>query len=127
VIRKGQEKPMGTVSSTMPLWFSMLALSVACDVGATAYLKVAGDRLQGLGFFWATVLGVVAFAPSIIAFGYAMKIGPSYIATVGIWAVGVYAANAVVGVLAFGDPFSWRTAAGIGAACATVMLLKPTA
>jgi multidrug transporter EmrE-like cation transporter len=117
---------MAFMSPTLLLWFSALALSVVCDVGATAYLKITGDRLQGFGFFWAAVLGVVAFAPSIIAFGYAMKTGPSYIATVGIWAVGIYAANAIVGVVAFDDRFDWRTAIGIGAACVTVILLKPT-
>lgn len=107
------------------VWCGVLAVSVACDVGATAYLKVAADRLQGLGFFWAAVLGVAVFAPSIMSFGYAMKIGPSYIATVGIWAVGVYAANAVVGVLVFGDAWSWRTVVGISAACLAVIMLKP--
>jgi multidrug transporter EmrE-like cation transporter len=56
-----------------------------------------------------------------------MKIGPSYIATVGVWAVGIYAANAIAGVLVFGDTFSWRTAVGLIAACVTVILLKPTA
>lgn len=116
-----------TSAATLPLWFGVLAFSIACDAGATAYLKVAGDRLQGFGFFWASVLGVVAFAPSIMAFGYAIKIGPSYIGTLGIWAVGIYAANATVGVMAFGDPFSWRTVLGVGAACATVLLLKPAA
>jgi multidrug transporter EmrE-like cation transporter len=94
-----------TPAAALPLWFGVLAISIACDVGATAYLKVAGDRLHGFGFLWAAVIGVVAFAPSIMIFGYAMKIGPSYIGTVGIWTVGVYAANAVVGVIAFGDPF----------------------
>ena len=117
---------MTTFSPTLLVWFGVLALSVACDVGATAYLKIAGDRLQGSGFFWAAVLGVVVFAPAIITFGYAMKIGPSYIATVGVWAVGVYAANAIAGVLIFGDSFSWRTAVGIMTACVTVVLLKPT-
>jgi ABC-type antimicrobial peptide transport system permease subunit len=56
------------------VWWGVLAVSVACDVGATAYLKVAADRLQGLGFFWAAVLGVAVFAPSIMSFGYAMLI-----------------------------------------------------
>ncbi len=107
-------------------WFGVLALSILLDVGGTAYLKLAGDRLGGLTFFWAAVLGTVAFAPSIIAFGYALKTGPSYVATVGVWAVGVYAGNALVGVLAFGDPFGWRTVVGIGAACGAVVLLKPT-
>ena len=116
-----------TSTATLPLWFSVLAISIACHASATAYLKVAGDRLQGFGFLWASVLGVVAFAPSIMTFGYAMKIGPSYIGTVGIWAIGVCAANAVVGVLVFGDPFSWRTVLGVSAACATVLLLKPVA
>jgi hypothetical protein len=37
-------------TATLPLWFSLLAISIACDAGATAYLKVAGDRLQGFGF-----------------------------------------------------------------------------
>ncbi len=118
---------MTMLSPTMLLWVATLALSVACDVAATAYLKIAGDRLQGMGFFSAAMLGAVAFAPSIVAFAYAMKIGPSYIATVGIWAVGVYAANALVGVLVFGDPFSWRTIAGVAAACLTIALLKPAA
>lgn len=115
-----------TISSVTAIWAGLLLLSVMADAGATAYLKIAGDRLEGLGFFWAAVIGVVAFAPSIVLFGYAMKAGPSYIATVGVWAVGIYAANAVVGVLAFGDAFSARTALGIAAACVTVVLLKPT-
>ena len=114
-------------ASTLSLWFAVLALSIACDVGATAYLKVAGDRLQGVGFFWASVLGVLVFAPSIMIFGYAMKIGPSFVATVGTWAVGVYAANALMGVLVFSDPWSWRTVLGIAAACAAVVLLQPAA
>ena len=117
---------MTALSPPLLSWFGVLALSVARDVVATAYLEIAGDRLEGLGFFWAAALGVVVFGPSIIIFGYAMKIGPSYIATVGVWAVGIYAANALVGVLAFGDTFSWRTAAGLITACVTVILLKPT-
>ncbi len=118
---------MPAIPQATSVWFGVLALSVLLDVGATAYLKVAGDRLGGLGFFGAAVLGAVAFAPSIIAFGYAMKIGPTYVATVGVWAVGVYAGNALVGVVAFGDPFGWRTVAGVGAACGAVVLLKPAA
>jgi multidrug transporter EmrE-like cation transporter len=124
--RERSRRMMAFFSQPLLVWFSVLAASVAFDVGATAYLKVAADRIEGFGFFWSTVLGAVAFAPSIIAFGYAMKIGPSYIATVGVWAVGVYAANAVVGVLAFGDRFSLRTVAGLIAAGATVVLLKPS-
>jgi hypothetical protein len=49
VTKKGQEEPMATVSPIMLLWFGVLAVSVAFDVGATAYLKVAGERLQGSG------------------------------------------------------------------------------
>ncbi|HEU5431593.1 MAG TPA: hypothetical protein VFU81_08020 [Thermomicrobiales bacterium] len=114
-----------TTSAMTALWLGLLFVSVACDVGATAYLKVAGDRIDGLGFFGTAVIGVVVFAPSIITFGYSMKVGPSYLATVGIWAVGVYAANAVVGVVAFGDPFGVRTALGVVLACVTVVLLNP--
>jgi multidrug transporter EmrE-like cation transporter len=107
------------------VWLGLLALSVVCDVAASVYLKVAGDRIDGFGFFWAAVLGVVAFAPSIVLIGYALQRGPSYIATIGIWAVGVYAANTVAGVLVFDDVFTYRTALGISTACATVVLLKP--
>jgi drug/metabolite transporter (DMT)-like permease len=114
-------------ASTMSLWVAVLTLSIAADVGATAYLQVAGERWQGVGFLGASVLGVLVFAPSIVAFGYALRLGPSYIATVGIWAVGVYAANALVGALVFGDPWSWRTVLGIAAGCAAVVLLSPTA
>lgn len=103
----------------------LLAGSIGCDAGATAYLKIAGDRIGGLGFFGAAVLGVVVFAPSIILFGYALKAGPSFIATVGIWAVGIYAANAVLGVTAFGDALNWRLVLGLATACMTVVLLKP--
>jgi multidrug transporter EmrE-like cation transporter len=106
-------------------WATLLGLSVAADAAATAYLKISGDRIDGLGFFWAAVAGVVAFAPSIVLFGYALKTGPSYIATVGIWAVGVYTINAVLGFLAFGDTFSIRAAIGIVLACVTVILLRP--
>lgn len=117
---------MRTLTPNLLPWFAVLAASVAFDVGATAYLKVASDRLSGGGFLGAALLGALAFAPSIVAFAYAMRIGPSYIATVGIWAVGVYAANALVGIAAFGDAFSWRTVVGIAAACLTIVLLKPT-
>ena len=123
------ERGGGTMSTVFPpvlVWFGVLALSVVADVGATAYLKVAGDRWQGVGFLSAALFGAAAFAPSIIAFAYALKIGPSYIATVGVWAVGVYVANAVVGVMAFGDAFSWRTLLGIVTAGVTIVLLKPT-
>ena len=112
-------------SSPTAVWLAVVAASVLFDVGATAYLKAAGDRIEGQGFFWATVIGVLVFAPSIILYGYGLKLGPSYIATIGIWAVGVYAANAVVGVLAFGDSFEWRIVLGLVAAGATVVLLKP--
>ena len=111
--------------SSSTVWALFLLFSVAADAAATAYLKIAGDRIDGLGFFWAAVLGVIAFAPSIILFGYALQAGPSYIATVGIWAVGIYAVNAVLGFLAFGDTFSIRAALGIVLACVTVVLLKP--
>lgn len=106
-------------------WAVLLLCSVACDAAATAYLKIAGDRIDGLGFFWANAAGVALFAPSIMLFGYAIKAGPSYVATVGIWAVGVYAVNAVLGVVAFGDAFSVRLALGVAAACFAVVLLKP--
>ena len=106
-------------------WTSLLLFSIAGDAAATAYLKLAGDRIDGLGFFWASVAGVAMFAPSIVLFGYALKAGPSYVATVGIWAVGVYAVNTVLGVVAFGDAFNARLALGIAAACLTVVLLKP--
>ena len=86
---------------------------------------MAGDRLDGLGVFSTALFRVVAFVPSIILFGYAIRAGPSYIATVGLWAVGVYAANAVVGVVAFGDAFSVRAAVGFATACATVALVTP--
>src|SRR4029079_8836059 len=100
-------------------------LSVLADVGASVYLKVAGDRIDGMGFFFAGVVGVVVFAPSIVLIGYALKAGPSYIATLGTWAVGVYALNTVAGVVAFHDPFTPRVALGMALACVTVVLLKP--
>ena len=114
-----------TLSSPSPGWLALLLLSIAADAGATAYLKLAGERIGGLGFFWANVAGVAMFAPSIMLFGYALKAGPPYVATVGIWAIGVYAANAVLGVVAFGDAFNARLALGVAAACLTVVLLKP--
>jgi hypothetical protein len=107
------------VSPTIAPWLGVLLLSVAFDVGATAYLKLAGDRIDGVGFFLASVLGVVAFAPSIVAFGYGLKLGPSYVATVGVWAVGVFTANALLGVggvlAPVGGPPPPRRVAGWGA------------
>jgi multidrug transporter EmrE-like cation transporter len=114
-----------TMSAATAGWAGLVLLSVVADAGATAYLKIAGDRVAGFGFFGATVIGVAAFAPSIVLFGYAIRSGPSYLATIGVWAVGVYAANAVVGVVAFGDAFGPRTALGLVAACVAVALLKP--
>jgi multidrug transporter EmrE-like cation transporter len=113
------------ITASTALWLGVLLFSVACDVGATIYLKLAADRIAGWGFFAASVAGVAVFAPSIVSFGYGIKLGPSYIATVGLWAVGVYAANAAVGILAFGEPFGVRTAIGVVAACAAVVLLRP--
>ncbi len=114
-----------TISTLITTWTGLLFLSVLADTVATAYLKIAGARIEGLTFFWAAAFGVIAFAPSIILFGYAMRSGQSYLATVGIWAVGVYATNAIVGVALFGDTFTSRTALGIAAACLAVALLKP--
>jgi hypothetical protein len=105
-------------------WVAALTLSVVFDTGATAYLKLAGERLEGSGFLVATLGGVLVFAPSIILFGYALRVGPSYLASIGIWFVGAYATNALVGVLAFGDPFSARTVAGLVAAFTAVLLLS---
>jgi multidrug transporter EmrE-like cation transporter len=109
----------------LAVWAALLVVSVLADVVATAYLKVAGDRLGNAGFVWAAAAGVLVFAPSIVAFGYALRAGPSYAATVGTWAVGVYAGNAVAGVMLFGDSASWRLAAGLAAAAVAVGLLKP--
>jgi multidrug transporter EmrE-like cation transporter len=114
-----------TELSSTTTWSLFLIFSIAGDVAATTYLKLAGDRIDGLSFFWAAVIGVIAFAPSIILFGYALQAGPSYIATIGIWAVGVFAVNAALGFLAFGDVFSFRAALGIVLACVTIVLLKP--
>jgi drug/metabolite transporter (DMT)-like permease len=111
-------------ASATVLWLTLLIFSVLADVAAMAYLKVAADRIRGAGFLWATILGIAVFGPSIVTFGYAMRIGPSYLATVGIWTVGVYATNAMVGVMVFGDPFGWRIAAGMVTACASVVLLN---
>jgi multidrug transporter EmrE-like cation transporter len=111
--------------STNVTWSIVLIASILLDTLASVYLKVASDRLDGSGFFLASVAGVVAFAPSIILLGYALKIGPSYLATVGLWFVGAYVANAVVGVIAFDDPFTARAAAGIVVACLAVFLLTP--
>lgn len=117
---------MPSLAPSLLPWFAVLFASVAFDAGATAYLKVASDRLSGGGFLGAALLGALAFTPSILAFAYAIRIGPSYIATVGIWAVGVYVVNALVGIAAFGDAFSWRVVLGIVTACVTIVLLKPT-
>jgi multidrug transporter EmrE-like cation transporter len=106
-------------------WAIVLSASIVLDTLATAYLKVASDRLDGSGFFLASVLAVVAYAPSIILLGYALKIGPSYLASVGLWFVGAYVANAVAGVMAFNDPFTMKTAVGIATACVAVVLLTP--
>jgi multidrug transporter EmrE-like cation transporter len=116
---------MAAISSATGVWAVLLFLSVLADVGATAYLKYAGDRIDGLSFLWAAIVGVVAFAPSIVLFGFAMKSGQSYLVTVGVWAVGIYTVNAIVGVLVFDDAFGARTALGIAAACLAVVLLKP--
>jgi multidrug transporter EmrE-like cation transporter len=105
-------------------WFGLLCLSILCDVIATAYMKVAGERVEGRGFFVAAVIGVVVFAPSIVTFGYAMRVGSSYLATVGVWVVGIFTGNAIVGIYAFGDRLNLRTALGIAAACLTVVLLR---
>ena len=40
--QNGREATSTTISPTLLTWFGVLALSVACDVGATAYLKIAG-------------------------------------------------------------------------------------
>jgi multidrug transporter EmrE-like cation transporter len=105
-------------------WPALLAASIFFDVLATAYLRVAGERVAGLGYFLAATAGLVIFAPSIVAFGYALRAGPSYLATVGVWVVGILAGNALIGIVAFGDRLDLRTALGIAAACLTVLLLR---
>jgi hypothetical protein len=111
--------------STNVTWVLVLLASMLLDAVASAYLNAIGERYEGSGFFLATVVGVVAFAPSIILLGYALKIGPSYIASVGAWFIGAYLANAIVGIVAFDDPFTTKTVAGIVIACIAVVLLTP--
>ena len=72
-----QERCPRMIASATVAWAGFLALSVVADAGATASLKVAGDRIDGFGFFWAAVVGLVAFAPSIVLFGYALRSGSS--------------------------------------------------
>ena len=105
-------------------WATALFASIVLDAFATAYLKIASERLEGSGFFLASMLGVLVYAPSIILIGYAFKVSPSYLATIGIWFIGAYAANALLGIIAFDDTFTFRTAAGIAAAGLTVFLLR---
>ncbi|MGH2535027.1 MAG: hypothetical protein ACRDJW_22425 [Thermomicrobiales bacterium] len=82
-----------TLSLATALRAGLLALSVGMDAAATVYLKIAGDRIEGMGFFMPAVLGMVMCAPSIMLFDHALTTGSSYFATVGFWAVRVYAVN----------------------------------
>src|SRR4051794_30379471 len=105
-----------------PVWVGLLIASILFDVGATAYLKWAGDRFSDT-FLLANVLSIAIFAPAIVTFGYALREGSSYLVTTLAWLVGLTLGNTLVGVLVFGDPFSAPRAAGIGAAVVAVILL----
>src|SRR6476659_4606943 len=87
-----------------PVWMSLLAASILCDLGATAYLKWAGDRFSDT-FLLANVLSIAIFAPAIVTFGYALREGPSYLVTTLVWLIGLTLGNTLVGVLVFGDLF----------------------
>jgi multidrug transporter EmrE-like cation transporter len=104
------------------LWTGLLGVSILCDVVATAYLKWAGDRFAD-NFLAANLASIALFAPAIVTFGYALRVGSSYLATTLVWLVGLTVGNTVVGVLVFGDPFGLAKVAGIGAAVAALVLL----
>jgi multidrug transporter EmrE-like cation transporter len=103
-------------------WASLLAISIACDVVATAYLKWAGDRFAA-NFFAANLASIALFAPAIVTFGYALRVGSSYLVTTLVWLVGLTVGNTLVGTLVFGDPFGPARAAGLGAAMIALVLL----
>jgi hypothetical protein len=105
----------------------VLFVSVAFDVGATPPPTSSWPATGSAAWASAGQVSSVwfVFAPSIISFGWGLDLRPSYVATVGIWAVGVDAANTVIGMVAFGDPFGARTALGGVVARITVFLLKP--
>src|SRR4051794_38724928 len=97
-----------------PVWLSLLAASILFDVGATAYLKWAGDRFSDT-FLLANVLSIALFAPAIVTFGYALREGSSYLVTTLVWLVGLTLGNSLVGALVFGDPFGTARAVGLAA------------
>ena len=105
-----------------PLWMGLLIASILFDVGATAYLKWAGDRFSDT-FLLANVLGIAIFAPAIVTFGYALREGSSYLVTTLVWLVGLTLGNTLVGVLVFGDPFGAARAVGLGTALVALVLL----
>src|SRR5688572_25186070 len=72
ISRRRVTRSAGTMNLTTILssWSGALFLYVVGDAAATAYLSVAGDRIGGLSFVVAAMIGVVVFAPSIILFGY---------------------------------------------------------
>jgi multidrug transporter EmrE-like cation transporter len=105
-----------------PLWLGLLAVSILCDVVATAYLKWASDRFRDT-FLLANVLSIAIFAPAIVTFGYALREGSSYLVTTLAWLVGLTLCNTVVGVVLFGDPFGMAKAAGMCAAVVALVLL----
>jgi multidrug transporter EmrE-like cation transporter len=105
-----------------PLWIGLLIASILCDVGATAYLKWAGERFSDT-FLLANVLSIAIFAPAIITFGYALREGSSYLVTTLAWLVGLTLGNTLVGVLVFGDPFGTPRMLGLAAAVVALVLL----
>ena len=104
---------------TRPQAWTALAATVACESGATLFVK-ASDGLTRLG---PTALAIVGFSLTTLLLAKVVEVVPTSIAYT-VWTGSGSVVVALLGVLIFGDaltPLAW---AGIGLVLAGVVVLN---
>lgn len=98
--------------------WTLLSLAIAMEVAATLALRASQEHAA-----WLAVVAVgytAAFVLLTLVLRAGMAIGVAY----GIWGASGTAATAVLAAWAFGDPFTWPIAAGIGLIIGGVLFVE---
>lgn len=108
---------MGFLNQQNP--FALLTFSIAFEVLGTTMMKLS-EGFTHFGFGLATA---VCYVLTFSVFTVALKRIPLGLAY-GIWGGTGTAATALVGIIAWGDPFGWTTCVGIALIAGGIVLLN---
>ncbi len=101
----------------MRTW-TLLTLAIATEVAATLALRASQDHSA-----WLTVV-VGGYAGAFVLLTLVLRAGLPVGVAYGIWGASGTAATAILASWAFGDPFTWPIAVGIGLIIAGVLFVE---